>query len=117
MAKNPKKILLYDTKSVEDLLPKLKPAFEEDIDENDDSEKSEISPTAEDLSNLSVGTNTSCSTCAIDFETLEDQRAHFKLDWHRFNIANKLKGTIDDFYLVQIHSFQPILRFRFKGSS
>ena len=98
MAKNPKKILLYDTKSVEDLLPKLKPAFEEDIDENVDSEKSEISSTVEDLSNLSVGTNTSCSTCAIDFETLEDQRAHFKLDWHRFNIANKLKGNKNVLY-------------------
>ena len=116
MAKNPKKILLYDTKSVEDLLPKLKPAFEEDIDENDESEKSEISSTVEDLSNLSVGTNTSCSTCAIDFETLEDQRAHFKLDWHRFNIANKLKG-IRKLSLIQIHSFQPIFRFRFKSRS
>ena len=91
MAKNPKKIFLHDTKSVEDLLPQLKPAFEEDIDEQEEK-PNEVTSTAEDLTNLSVGSNTSCSTCGVDFETVEDQRAHFKLDWHRFNLANKLKG-------------------------
>ena len=91
MAKNPKKLFLYDTKSVEDLLPQLKPAFEEDIDEQEEK-PNEVTSTAEDLTNLSVGSNTSCSTCGVDFETVEDQRAHFKLDWHRFNLANKLKG-------------------------
>ena len=76
---------------MEDLLPQLKPAFEEDIDEQEEK-TNEVLSTAEDLTNLSVGSNTSCSTCAVDFETVEDQRAHFKLDWHRFNLANKLKG-------------------------
>ena len=90
MANKSKKIFLYDKKICDDLLPKLKPAFEEDIDENDDKEV--ISPTVEDLSNLSIASSTSCSTCAIEFDSIQDQRAHFKLDWHRFNLSNKLKG-------------------------
>ncbi|WVQ79107.1 hypothetical protein IAT38_001201 [Cryptococcus sp. DSM 104549] len=34
-----------------------------------------------------------CQTCPnVGFETVEDQRAHFKSDWHRYNAKAKLKG-------------------------
>merc|ERR1712079_803147 len=41
---------------------------------------------------LTISSNKSCSTCVVTFDSTDDQRAHFKLDWHRFNIANKLEG-------------------------
>lgn len=28
----------------------------------------------------------SCSTCQVKFKTQEEQRQHFKLDWHRYNL-------------------------------
>ncbi|TYJ59242.1 hypothetical protein B9479_000231 [Cryptococcus floricola] len=40
-----------------------------------------------------LGTGISCQTCPrAEFETVEDQRAHFKSDWHRYNAKVKLKG-------------------------
>ena len=79
-----KKFLICES---QDLVSKLKPAFEDVIEEENAS-----SPSTEELSQLSISSNKSCSTCGVNFETTEEQRAHFKLDWHRFNIANKLKG-------------------------
>lgn len=36
-----------------------------------------------------------CQTCpGASFETPEEQRAHFKSDWHRYNIKAKLKGQV-----------------------
>ena len=34
----------------------------------------------------------SCSYCQVQFESLEDQRDHFKLDWHRYNLKQSLAG-------------------------
>ena len=88
-AKNSKfrKVFLYEKDVVSNLIPKLKPAFEEEV-----SEEKEINSPVEDLNNLTVSSTTSCSTCGISFDSIQEQREHFKLDWHRFNIANKLKG-------------------------
>ena len=88
-AKNPKfrKVFLYEKDVVSNLIPKLKPAFEEEV-----LEEKEINSPVEDLNNLTVSSTTSCSTCGISFDSIQEQREHFKLDWHRFNIANKLKG-------------------------
>ncbi|KAK7204067.1 hypothetical protein BZA70DRAFT_268480 [Myxozyma melibiosi] len=33
-----------------------------------------------------------CNTCDLDTESLEDQRAHFKSDLHRFNVKRKIAG-------------------------
>lgn len=37
----------------------------------------------------------------MQFESVADQRAHYKSDWHRFNLARKGKGQVpvaeDDF--------------------
>ena len=74
--------MLYES---QELVTKLKPAFEEEVQE----EKLDLPQNLEDLS---ISSSKSCSTCGVTFDSTEDQRAHFKLDWHRFNIANKLKG-------------------------
>eukprot|EP00892_Ulva_mutabilis_P001109 jgi/Ulvmu1/1099/UM106_0016.1 len=33
-----------------------------------------------------------CLVCGVAFGSLEDQRAHFKSDWHRLNVRRKLKN-------------------------
>ena len=43
----------------------------------------------------------SCSYCQVQFEEVSDQRLHYKLDWHRYNIKQSLAGrrtvTEDEF--------------------
>lgn len=38
------------------------------------------------------GASKSCLTCGEVFFTLEEQRAHFKMDWHRLNVKRALAG-------------------------
>ncbi|XP_024142335.1 ankyrin repeat and zinc finger domain-containing protein 1 [Oryzias melastigma] len=33
-----------------------------------------------------------CSACKCSFNTKEEQREHYKLDWHRFNLRQKIAG-------------------------
>jgi hypothetical protein len=33
-----------------------------------------------------------CRTCAATFTELSDLRAHYRLDWHRYNVKRKLHG-------------------------
>jgi hypothetical protein len=40
----------------------------------------------------SLNTNT-CMVCSEIFEDLLEQRLHFKLDWHRYNLKLKLQGS------------------------
>ena len=86
MASKKSNFLLFDSK---ELISKLRPAFEEDVTEDNKTETAKLS---EDLTQLNVSATTACSTCGVNFDSIEEQRAHFKLDWHRFNISNKLKG-------------------------
>ncbi|XP_057980286.1 uncharacterized protein LOC131166070 [Malania oleifera] len=34
----------------------------------------------------------SCNTCKVEFESLNDQRSHFKSDFHRFNVKLSIAG-------------------------
>ncbi|XP_048454516.1 ankyrin repeat and zinc finger domain-containing protein 1 [Rhincodon typus] len=34
-----------------------------------------------------------CSACQCNFENREDQKEHYKLDWHRFNLRQRLLGA------------------------
>jgi len=34
----------------------------------------------------------SCSCCQLQFDSLDEQRVHFKLDWHRYNLKLSLNG-------------------------
>ncbi|XP_051564782.1 ankyrin repeat and zinc finger domain-containing protein 1 isoform X2 [Myxocyprinus asiaticus] len=42
-----------------------------------------------------------CSTCQCPFESRDEQMEHYKLDWHRFNLRQRLEGrsavTVDEF--------------------
>ncbi len=33
-----------------------------------------------------------CTTCDVTFGDLEEQRQHFRLDWHRYNLKRKVHG-------------------------
>ena len=39
-----------------------------------------------------VTTAKSCSSCQVKFDSVEEQRLHFKLDWHRYNLKQGLSG-------------------------
>eukprot|EP01138_Halocafeteria_seosinensis_P002383 gb/GECG01002440.1/.p1 GENE.gb/GECG01002440.1/~~gb/GECG01002440.1/.p1 ORF type:complete len:366 (+),score=54.86 gb/GECG01002440.1/:1-1098(+) len=34
-----------------------------------------------------------CNTCGINFENKEQQKAHYRDQWHRFNLKRKMKGV------------------------
>ena len=54
--------------------------------------QNEYDPSTEFASTSSAG-GTTCLTCAISsFPSTEDQRRHFKTDWHRLNVKRKLAG-------------------------
>ncbi|KAL1268088.1 hypothetical protein QQF64_033451 [Cirrhinus molitorella] len=42
-----------------------------------------------------------CSACQCPFESRDEQMEHYKLDWHRFNLRQRLEGrsvvTVDEF--------------------
>ncbi|XP_022851681.1 ankyrin repeat and zinc finger domain-containing protein 1 isoform X1 [Olea europaea var. sylvestris] len=42
--------------------------------------------------NVNVTQRWSCNTCKVEFESLQDQRSHFKSDIHRFNIKLSIAG-------------------------
>lgn len=68
------------------------------------SAESSVEPTAERLEALALEdrdpaseeSGLTCSTCgpgaALAFASLEAQRAHFRADWHRFNLKRRLVG-------------------------
>ena len=39
-----------------------------------------------------VSSSTTCHTCGEKFTSLQEQREHFKLDWHRLNVKRSIKG-------------------------
>nr|XP_018264714.1 cytoplasmic protein [Kwoniella dejecticola CBS 10117]OBR86872.1 cytoplasmic protein [Kwoniella dejecticola CBS 10117] len=55
---------------------------------------SQAKPTAStQTGNLPGGAGISCQTCpSANFDTVEEQRTHFKSDWHRYNAKAKLTG-------------------------
>ncbi|KAJ8915134.1 hypothetical protein NQ315_000386 [Exocentrus adspersus] len=52
------------------------------------SEKDEPSPATNDWS--SENENLSCSYCRVKFPDAQNQREHYKLDWHRYNLKQSL---------------------------
>ena len=45
-----------------------------------------------DLATLTVGDAKTCSLCSAIFSDNFEQRQHFKLDWHRYNLKRKLQN-------------------------
>ncbi|KAM6600958.1 hypothetical protein CsatA_020567 [Cannabis sativa] len=60
--------------------------------------------------NTIISTRWTCNTCKTEFESLKDQRSHFKSDIHRFNVKLSLAGknTVkeDDFEELTPDSFK-----------
>ena len=72
-----------------------------DMEESAASETTEGANPAEPVQNTSQdglaaalheeGTPT-CHLCGVSFENTSEQRAHFRLDWHRFNVQRRARG-------------------------
>lgn len=53
----------------------------------------QIEPVPEQEPTTTASTGLGCQTCpGASFDTPEDQRAHFKSDWHRYNAKAKVGG-------------------------
>ncbi|XP_053554176.1 ankyrin repeat and zinc finger domain-containing protein 1 isoform X2 [Bombina bombina] len=46
-----------------------------------------------DVSILEVSDCMRCSSCQCIFDSREDQKEHYTLDWHRFNLKRRIKGA------------------------
>ena len=99
--KFPKDLKLTDAKTISKLFLDLKIyniyGKEDDIDSGTDKEQKALAPTKdqgkyESSTETSLNTNT-CMVCSEIFEDLLEQRQHFKLDWHRYNLKLKLQGS------------------------
>lgn len=42
---------------------------------------------------LDISDRTSCAACGCSFSSREEQTEHYKLDWHRFNLRQRLVGA------------------------
>ncbi|XP_055817419.1 uncharacterized protein LOC129886662 [Solanum dulcamara] len=58
----------------------------------DDESKKEVENTESSSSRNSAKERWSCNTCKAEFESLHDQRSHFKSDIHRLNIKLSISG-------------------------
>ncbi|KAG9445110.1 hypothetical protein H6P81_016450 [Aristolochia fimbriata] len=60
----------------------------------------------EQLNRATVTPRLSCNTCKAEFESLQDQRTHFKSDIHRFNVKLTIAGknTISEDQLDELSS-------------
>jgi len=47
---------------------------------------------SEQIKTLEGFSTKSCSYCQVQFENVDDQRLHYKLDWHRYNLKQSLAG-------------------------
>ncbi|XP_029173254.1 ankyrin repeat and zinc finger domain-containing protein 1-like [Nylanderia fulva] len=58
-------------------------------------------PDEQELSQLVVSDSLCCSQCNTEFEDKPQQRLHYKLDWHRYNLKqhlNGLKSISEDYF-------------------
>ncbi|XP_044159601.1 ankyrin repeat and zinc finger domain-containing protein 1 isoform X1 [Bufo gargarizans] len=42
---------------------------------------------------LEISDRMTCSACQCAFDTREEQKEHYTLDWHRFNLKRRIKGA------------------------
>ena len=110
MPKDPK---LCDSKTMSKLLVNLRLFNAHENDEKEGSQNIGLdSPCKEKNQSESISslnTNT-CIVCSEVFEDLLEQRQHFKLDWHRYNLKRKLNNlpriSEDDFNaLIEITKY------------
>ncbi|CAM8935452.1 unnamed protein product [Rhodiola kirilowii] len=74
------------------LLPSPCSSISDEVEKSSDGGVLGEENSDENLS-LGVGGNRwSCNACKVEFESLQEQRAHFKSDFHRFNIKLSIVG-------------------------
>ncbi|XP_061186027.1 tRNA endonuclease ANKZF1-like [Saccostrea echinata] len=49
-------------------------------------------PNPEQTAIIQVPERMACNSCYVEFQSRQDQKEHFKSDWHRYNLQRKLKG-------------------------
>ncbi|KAM8749364.1 tRNA endonuclease ANKZF1 isoform 1-T2 [Acanthopagrus schlegelii] len=64
------------------------PAPEELEDKSPEDDRQRESSLVREVSDKMV-----CSACRCSFNNREEQMEHYKLDWHRFNLRQKMSGT------------------------
>lgn len=73
--------------SLANCTPQLEQEFYSSLDSRHDNV---AVPESEDLK---VSTVMCCSLCGAEFESREDQVQHYKADWHRYNLKQKICGA------------------------
>ncbi|XP_075685284.1 tRNA endonuclease ANKZF1 [Rhinoderma darwinii] len=48
---------------------------------------------AKETNILEISDRMTCSACQCAFDTREEQKEHYTLDWHRFNLKRRIKGA------------------------
>ncbi|KAJ8867608.1 hypothetical protein PR048_031410 [Dryococelus australis] len=82
---------IYDGENFEDLTRGIKVAKCMKSPESNISEEDTTKILAK-LEDLSVSEKLFCSFCNASFEDQSQQRPHYKLDWHRYNLKQNLLG-------------------------
>jgi len=52
----------------------------------------DVNEVTEKIKNLETASAKACSYCQVQFDSVEEQRLHYKLDWHRYNLKQSLAG-------------------------
>lgn len=83
-------VFLHDKEKVKELLKNIKLLNTDDKDVKPvDADIDEVN---EQIKGVEGVYAKSCSYCQVQFESVEDQRFHYKLDWHRYNLKQSLVG-------------------------
>ncbi|XP_066996231.2 tRNA endonuclease ANKZF1 [Anabrus simplex] len=57
------------------------------------------------LKNLDISDRYACGTCCLEFQNVEEQRVHFKMGFHSYNIKQKIQGlspiSAENYYLLK----------------
>jgi len=83
-------VFLHDRDKVTDLFKNIKLLNTDDKDVK--PVNTELTEVNEQIKSLEGSSIKSCSYCQVTFEIVEDQRLHYKLDWHRYNLKQSLAG-------------------------
>uniref|UniRef100_T1J913 VLRF1 domain-containing protein n=1 Tax=Strigamia maritima TaxID=126957 RepID=T1J913_STRMM len=82
--------MIYDEEDLKNLLRDLTVINNGQI--NPEIPTTSLLTVDEVLRDLKISSTLSCSSCQTQFASHSEQRAHFKTEWHRHNLKQKLKG-------------------------
>jgi len=82
-------VFLHEKEKVTELLKNIQLLNKDDSDVKTAPEADLVTNRIVNLEGFSTK---SCSYCQVQFENVDDQRLHYKLDWHRYNLKQSLAG-------------------------